>query len=192
MTQPLSFLERFFLAFAWLFRAWGDGTFAARVKSLDSGAAAERPSLPPRPTPTPERAPSTPPVDLGAVRREAALALLSLLQREGRLVDFLEQDIASFSDADVGAAARVVHAGCRKALRSHVPVAAIESESEGSRVKLEPGYAISSYKLTGNVAGSAPYNGVLRHKGWRATRCELPETTPGHDVNVLFPAEVEL
>lgn len=190
MTKSLPFFERLFLAFVWFFRVLASGPFAARVEAVSRGALPEgdaRPSLPPKP----ERA-SAPPVDVGAVRREAALSLVALLQREGRLVDFLEQDIASFGDADVGAAARVVHAGCRKALRSHVPVAPIESGSEGARVTLEPGYAVASYKLTGNVAGSAPYSGVLRHKGWRATGCALPEATPGHDVSVLFPAEVEL
>ncbi len=190
MTKPLPFFERFFLAFVWFFRTLGSGGFAARVESVSRGALPEResrPSLPPKP----ER-PSAPPVDVAEVRREAALSLLASFQREGRLVDFLEQDFASFSDADVGAAARVVHAGCRKALRSHVPVTSIESGSEGARITLQPGYSVASYKLTGNVAGSAPYNGILRHKGWRASGLSLPETTPGHDVSVLFPAEVEL
>src|SRR5262249_23557231 len=47
----------------------------------------------------------------------SALTLLAAFQREGRLVDFLQQEIAGFSDEEIGAAARVVHGGCRKAFQ---------------------------------------------------------------------------
>jgi len=121
----------------------------------------------------------------------AALQLLGLLQREGRLVDFLQQDITTFSDADVGAAARVVHDGCRTALGTHWRVTAVRTEEEGSRVTLDA-VDPQSIKLTGNVQGEPPYCGVLRHRGWRVERLELPRALPGHDFRVLAPAEVEL
>ncbi|HEX7667232.1 MAG TPA: DUF2760 domain-containing protein [Polyangiaceae bacterium] len=121
-----------------------------------------------------------------------ALLLLGILQREGRLIDFLEQDIAGFSDADIGAAARAVHEGTRRALRSHLAVEPARTESEGARVTLEAGFDANAVKLTGNVRGSAPFTGTLKHPGWRAKDVHLPRAVDGHDVHVLAPAEVEL
>lgn len=121
-----------------------------------------------------------------------ALQLLALLQREGRLVDFVEQDIAAFSDADVGAVARVVHEGCRKALRDHAKLAPVRSEEEGAQVTLPAGFSPAEVKLSGHVGGSPPYKGVLRHRGWRAEELRLPTPVAGHDPLVIAPAEVEL
>src|SRR5262249_9062596 len=122
----------------------------------------------------------------------AALQLLAVLQRDGRLIDFLEQDVAAFSDADIGAAARAVHEGARKALRAHVALAPVRDEEEGATVTLADGFDAASIKLAGNVTGRAPYKGVLRHRGWRAKNISLPVAVKGHDVAVLCPAEVEL
>jgi hypothetical protein len=122
----------------------------------------------------------------------SALQLLSLLQREGRFVDFLQQDIASFPDADVGAAARVVHEGCRKALRTHAEIAPVRGEEEGARVQLAAGFDANAVKLVGDVRGEPPYAGVLRHRGWRAKRLELPQVVGSYDAHILAPAEVEL
>ena len=98
----------------------------------------------------------------------------------------------TFSDEEVGAAARVVHEGCRKALRGHVGVEPIRSEEEGVKLTLESGFDAKSVKLVGDVQGAAPFKGTLRHRGWRATKVSLPEATPGHDATILAPAEVEL
>jgi hypothetical protein len=125
-------------------------------------------------------------------RRVGPLQLLALLQREGRLVDFLQQDIASFEDADVGAAARVVHEGCRKALLSHATLEPVRTEEEESRVSVEAGYDPTEVKLTGNVAGQPPFRGVLRHRGWRVRELRLPEPLAGHDFRVVAPAEIEI
>jgi hypothetical protein len=141
------------------------------------------------PAASPEVAPVEPPK---ADDNLPALQLLALLQREGRLVDFLEQDIAAYPDADVGATARVIHEGCRKALHEHVTIAPVRTEEEGATLTLEAGFSPSEVKLTGDVKGSAPYKGVLRHRGWRATRVALPVPMKGHDAAVLAPAEVEL
>jgi len=121
-----------------------------------------------------------------------ALGLLALLQREGRLVDFLKQDVDAFSDADVGAAARVVHAGCRKALLGHFELSRIRSESEGTSITVPEGFDGRSIKLTGNVRGTAPYRGVLRHAGWRVETVRLPALVAGYDARIIAPAEVEL
>jgi hypothetical protein len=121
-----------------------------------------------------------------------ALQLLSLLQREGRLVDFLTEDIAGAADADIGAAARVVHDGCMKALKEHVELEPIRTEEEGTKVTLQEGFDAKSVKLTGNVQGKAPYTGSLRHKGWRAKKISLPTAVSGHDAAILAQAELEL
>lgn len=122
---------------------------------------------------------------------EGALQLLGLLQREGRLVDFLQQDIAAFPDADVGAAARVVHEGCRRALRQHARIDSVRSESEGSSVTVAAAED-GAVKLTGNLSGSPPYRGVLRHRGWRVEQLKLPMRLGSSDARVVAPAEVEL
>lgn len=182
--ETLPFGARFFLAFAAFFAVLFDGAFAARVEKLRRGA----PELPPAPEPEPEpEPPAHEERDL-----EPALQLLSLLQREGRLVDFLQQDIADFSDADIGAAARVVHDGCARALGAHAKIEPLRSESEGARLTLEAGFDAAALKLTGNVAGKPPFSGVLRHRGWRAASIELPELVGDYDASVLAPAEVEL
>jgi hypothetical protein len=118
--------------------------------------------------------------------------LLGLLQREGRLIDFVQEDVTSFSDAEVGAAARVVHDSVRKALKSHLELERVRSESEGSRVSVPKGFSASEVRLTGNVLGEAPFNGTLTHAGWRVKRFELPQLSEGNDLKVLAPAEVEL
>lgn len=124
--------------------------------------------------------------------KKDALGLLALLQREGRLVDFLKQDVEAFGDAEVGAAARVVHAGCRKALLSHFELSRIRSESEGTSITVAEGFDGRSIKLTGNVRGAAPYRGVLRHAGWRVESVRLPALVAGYDARIIAPAEVEL
>ena len=183
----MSFISRVFLAWSAYFRILFDGAFAERVvraqlpegtPAQTGGAVAE-----PKAIPTPVTPPAAP-------KGREALQLLALLQRSGRFIDFMEQDITTFSDADVGIAARVVHEGCRKALKSHLAVAPIRTEEEGARVTIE---SISpEISLVGNVSGSAPYRGKLEHRGWRAERIELPHMTDDHDASVLAPAEVSL
>jgi hypothetical protein len=123
---------------------------------------------------------------------DSALLLLSLLQGEGRFVDFVQQDIAAFPDGDVGAVARVVHAGCRKVLRAHLQIEPIRAESEGQPVTLEPGFDPSRVKLTGNVGAQSRVQGVLRHRGWQASDVHLPLLVDRAGSRVLCPAEVEM
>lgn len=125
-------------------------------------------------------------------RERGALLLLALLQREGRFVDFLQQDVTDFDDEQVGAAARVVHEGCRRALKGHLKVSAIRAEAEGDKVTLDVGYDVQANKLVGNVTGKPPYKGSVQHRGWRAEHLELPKEVGDHDPSVLAQAEVEL
>jgi hypothetical protein len=100
--------------------------------------------------------------------------------------------MASYSDADIGAAARLVHAGCGKVLNEHFTLAPARSEAEGTRLVLEAGFDAASTRLTGNLLGQPPFRGVLRHPGWRVTEVRLPRLTEGHDAHILAAAEVEL
>ena len=137
-------------------------------------------------------APAPEPVILKESTPDAALQLLGLLQKEARFIDFIKEDIATYSDADIGVAARVVHEGCNKALNEHFTLAPIRSEQEGGKITLPQGFDASSVRLTGNIVGSAPFTGTLIHKGWQVTNIRLPKLTQGHNANILAAAEVEL
>ncbi|MBM3882440.1 MAG: DUF2760 domain-containing protein [Verrucomicrobia bacterium] len=122
----------------------------------------------------------------------SALAMLAMLQREGRLLDFLQEDVASFPDADVGAAARVVHGGCRKALAECLALEPVLREAEGASVTVPAGFDAQRIRLTGNVAGSPPFRGTLKHHGWVTAAARFPVLAEALDPRVLAPAEVEL
>lgn len=133
------------------------------------------------------------PVELPPERLQASgLAVLSLLQREGRLIDFLQEDVAAASDAEVGAASRVVHAGCKKVLKEYVTVEPILKEAEGATVNVPVGFDAQRIRLAGNVAGQPPFRGTLKHHGWVATAVRLPAVSETLDPRVLVAAEVEL
>jgi hypothetical protein len=123
---------------------------------------------------------------------DSALQLLGLFQQEGRLVDFLEEDVVQYSDEEIGAAVRVVHEGCRKALHEHLTLQPIRQEAEGARITLERGFDASAFRPTGNLVGEPPFTGTLAHRGWRAIEVRLPKLAKDHDVHVITPAEVEL
>jgi hypothetical protein len=140
----------------------------------------------------PEKKPEPKTVVLREATPDAALQLLALLQREGRFVDFVEEDMSSFSDAEIGGAARVVHDGCKKALKEHFTIEPARSEAEGAKVTLEKGFDASRVRLTGKVAGEPPFTGTIAHRGWRVSEVRLPKMSEGHDASVVAPAEVEL
>ncbi|AHF04801.1 hypothetical protein MARPU_13790 [Marichromatium purpuratum 984] len=124
--------------------------------------------------------------------QDAALQLLALLQREGRLVDFLQQDIADSDDATLGASARIVHNGCRRVLDEHLPLAPICQAPEGTRITLEPGFDANRLRPSGALVGEPPFTGTLIHPGWEVRAVRLPAPTPGHDPRIIAAAEVEL
>lgn len=184
MTMPdqPSLLTRIGLAFRLFFLVLFNAVFAGRVQRLQAGDAP-----PPEPNPAAPTAPK-----LLAAPTDGALQLLGLLQREGRLIDFLQEDVSAYSDAEIGAAARVIHDQCQKALLTHIKLERIRSEAEGTRLTMQEGFSPAEIRLTGNVVGAAPFTGALTHAGWRAVSIELPQLTESHDVRVLAPAEVEL
>ena len=138
------------------------------------------------------QAPAPEPVVLKEATPDAALQLLGLLQKEARFIDFIKEDIAAFSDADIGIAARVAHEGCNKAINEHFTLAAVRSEQEGSKIALPEGFDAAEVRLTGNIVGIAPFTGTLVHKGWQVTGVRLPKLTSGHKAAIVAPAEVEL
>lgn len=185
-----SFLGRISLAVGTFFRILGDAEFAGSVLRLRDGTAATASAAPAaQAAPAPAAAPA--PV-LKEATPDAALQLLGLLQRDARLIDFVEEDIQRFSDADIGAAARLVHEGCRTAIREHFTLHPVRSETEGSRVTLAEGFDAGAVRLTGNVVGHAPFTGTLSHRGWRVDDVRLPRVTESHDLKIIAPAEVEL
>ena len=123
---------------------------------------------------------------------DSALQLLALLQQEARFIDFIQEDLLDYSDADIGAAARVVHEGGQKVLKEYFSLAAVREEQEESRISLPDGFDATAIRLTGNVIGQAPYTGTLVHRGWKATEVKLPKLVEGHDVSIIAPAEVGL
>ena len=122
------------------------------------------------------------------------VSFLATLQERGRFVDFLMDDITAYGDAQVGAAARVVHEGCRAALQEHFGIRPVRDESEGSRVSVPAGYAADEYRLVGKISGEAPFSGTLVHRGWKTEWVKLPRVlrTEGDRLPTIAPAEVEL
>jgi hypothetical protein len=183
----MSFFSRLSVAVGSFFTILGDREIAAGVRRLLDGSVNTnmRASTPAKPPPA--AAPT-----LSEASPQAAFQLLGLLQRDARFIDFVQEDIAGYSDADIGAAARLVHDGCRTALHEHFTIRPVREEAEGSRVTLPDGFDATAIRLTGNVVGKAPFNGSIRHRGWRVEEARLPRLAQAHNASVIAPAEVEL
>jgi hypothetical protein len=139
--------------------------------------------------------PKPPPVTKPAVEvrtADGALQMLSILQRDARLIDFLMEDIAPYSDDQVGAAVRNLHEQSRAALERYVSLRPVIDGVEGTNTRFDSRDA-SAVKLLGNVPADGKASaGVLRHKGWRVEKIELPKIPSGQNVQILAPAEVEI
>jgi len=174
-AQRPTFFVRIGLAFVAFFRTLSNPEFAASLRAL------------------PEPEPSAPPPDtLHEAPTESALQLLAALQRQGRLLDFIWEDVTDFSDAEVGAAARVVHDGAKRALAELFEIVPVRSEEEGASVVLEADYDARAVRVVGDVRGDPPFRGTLAHAGWRVLEVHLPQLAEGHDLHIVTPAEVEL
>jgi hypothetical protein len=123
---------------------------------------------------------------------DRAIQMLALLQRDGRLIDFLSEDVAPYPDAQLGAAARAVHESCRQVLDRYFKLEPIMVSNEDQPVTVPPGFDPASVKLIGNITGQPPFRGLLRHRGWRVKRANLPSLPGGAGRSVIAPAEVEL
>jgi hypothetical protein len=162
---------RFFASLRVANRWLRDAKFAEKVNALL--AEAEKPPPPPKPSGEP-------------------LRLLALLQREGRLLDFLLEDIQAYADPQIGAAVRDIHRNCQKALKEHLTFVPVLNAAEGAKVDVPAGFDPSAIRLTGNVTGQPPFKGTLQHHGWRVKELKLAMPPEGQDEFIVHPAEVEL
>jgi hypothetical protein len=197
-------VSRIGLAFSCFFRLlFGRKLPAAAAAYLPEGALPQLPPpaavTPPPPAPrvvpvavTAPHEPVKPKVSVAQHHRDGALALLALLQREGRLVDFVRESLDTFTDADIGAAARDVHRGCRKVLDQHVTLEPVMPGAEEDKVTVPKGFDPAEIRLIGEAKGDPPFKGTLRHHGWRAVDTKLPALAEGVDRAVIAPAEVEI
>jgi len=143
-----------------------------------------------QPAPAFDQAPTLEAPALESVDR--AVQMLALLQRDGRLIDFITEDIAPYQDAQIGAAARDVHESCRKAIDHYLSLEPVIASEEGQPVTVEPGFDPAAIKLIGNVTGRPPLRGMLRHRGWRASQVNLPPLPDSSGRSIIAPAEVEI
>ena len=134
--------------------------------------------------------PAAPPPPVRATS-DGALQFLGILQRDSRLVDFLMEDIKSYSDDQVGAAVRELHDQCRDAVARYVTLQPVIDGVEGTFAKA-PSKDPNVVKFIGNVPAKTPDGGTLRHKGWRASKIDLPMLTTQQDATILAPAEIEI
>lgn len=201
-------MNRFALAFSCFFRLlFGQKLRPDAAAWLpDDARALPAPATPPKPTPektietkkVEPAAPAPAPVverprkSDAVAQREGALALLGLLQREGRLVDFLREPLDTYADADIGAAARDVHRGCKKVIDQVFKLEPVMPGKEDEKVSVPKGFDPSEVRLIGEAHGEPPFAGTLRHHGWRAIDATLPQLTDGIDRSVVAPAEVEV
>ena len=204
MQQP-GFGARIGLAFGAFFKILFNGEYAASILAIAgrSNDTVEMPGLtadtvPADPIqavtatePIPPSEDTAPTEDPMQAERKA-LQLIGALQREGRFIDFLMEDLNAAADADIGAAARVVHGGCKKVVDSYLTIEQVWPGDEGTRVTVDEGFDAQRITLTGNVSGTPPFSGTLQHPGWRVSEAKLPELSDSAEPHILMPAEIEL
>ena len=143
--------------------------------------------------PAAKKVEATPPPASKAPVRNEAVTLLATLQREARFVDFIQEPLAGYSDAQIGAAARDVHRQCGEVIERLFALQPIRGEAEEAAVEVPSGFDAGRYRLTGNVSGQPPFHGRLVHHGWEAARCQLPVWSGTEAAaRVVAPVEVEL
>jgi hypothetical protein len=120
------------------------------------------------------------------------VAFFALLQEKGRLVDFLMEDVAGYDDAEVGAAARVIHQGCRQVIQEYFKISPVSDAQEGTQVTVPVGYATDQYRVVGKLSGDPPFTGTLLHKGWKTEFVKLPRIVTSGRLPSIAPAEVEI
>jgi hypothetical protein len=145
---------------------------------------------PPPQEPTAARAPAA--VAVAEDGDDRAVQMLALLQRDGRLVDFLMEDVAAYKDAQIGAAVRDVHAGCRRVLERYVTLESVLDGREGEPISVVQDLNPAAVRLVGNVTGRPPFTGRLLHRGWRISRVQLPPLGDATARTIVAQAEVEV
>jgi len=184
----ISFGRRLAYAFRCFFALLFKGVIPADILGAVAVPSPE-PSAQPRPAPMTAGPPPSRPVE---DRGDRAIQLLALLQRDGRLVDFLLEDLTPYTDAQISAAVRDVHGNCRRAIDRYLPLEPILADEEGMITALRAPVDPSTVKLVGNVGSQVSYRGTVRHRGWRVGRVALPPLAPADARFVVAPAEVEV
>ncbi len=180
-------MMRISLAFWTFFRVLFNKPFSQKVETLYLQEAKLLEA------PPPEQKPQAAPKAAAQTSRSDALVLLALMQREGRLIDFLKEPLEPYSDAQIGAAVRDIHRDCRAVLDKVFDVKPILTDPEGGPITVADGFDAEQYRLTGNVTGTPPYSGTLRHHGWIADKCDLPQWQGSESAaKIIAPAEVEV
>lgn len=123
---------------------------------------------------------------------DRAVQMMALLQRDGRLVDFLMEDLASYSDAQIGTAARDVHDNCRRTFDKYVTLEAILDGREGESTTVADNIDPAAVRLIGNVSGRPPLRGTVLHRGWRVSRIQLPPLGTNAARPIVAQAEIEI
>ncbi len=183
-------MNRIVIAVRLFFRALAGAEFAAQAERLLGGAL---PVPPPTAKPVAEPKPAAASATPARPARSEALTLLAVLQQEARLVDFLMEPIQGYDDAQVGAAVRGIHRDCGGVLTRLFDLNPLRAEPEGTVLDVPTGFDPAACKLTGDVKGTAPYRGTLRHPGWAAAKCEMPVWAGrAESALVVAPAEVEV
>jgi hypothetical protein len=118
--------------------------------------------------------------------------LFAVLQQEGRLMDFLLEDLAQFEDEQIGAAVRQVHENCKKTVDRYLSPQPIMKQAEGETVEIAAGFDQHAVKLVGNVVGQPPFTGILRHRGWQLGAISLPNLSDKDNPDLIAPAEIEI
>jgi hypothetical protein len=124
--------------------------------------------------------------------RRLFLHLLSIFQREGRLMDFFSEDLNHYEDSQIGAAVRNIHESCKKVVDRTISPESVIVEKEGDQITIEHDFDPAAIKLTGNVTGNPPFEGIVRHRGWKAKKLEIPILSSSNDTSIIAPAEVEI
>jgi hypothetical protein len=181
----IPFSTRIAYAFRCFFALLFDGEIPADILSAITGVAAKAPTTVANVAPAPAPKPAAEPPD-------RAIQMLALLQRDGRLIDFLAEDVSPYPDNQLGAAVRTIHDSCRQTLDRYVKLEPVFSSEEDQPVTVQSGFDPAAVKLIGNVTGTAPVTGILRHRGWRVKEANLPSLPQGAGREIVAPAEVEV
>jgi hypothetical protein len=182
----MAFSTRISYAFRCFFSLLFSGTIPQGIGSVTEVATgASAPSLPATVRPKPRE---NPPVE----SFDRAVQMLALLQRDGRLVDFLSEDVSPYPDSQLGAAVRTIHASCRQVLDRYLKLEPVIASDEDQPVTVPAGFDPATVKLLGNIVGQPPVKGLLRHRGWRVTEVRLPSLPQGIGREIVAPAEVEI
>jgi hypothetical protein len=156
-------------------RAALDGPLLQKSDAVSKQPPAKSPAEPPRPA------------------RSEAISLLAALQREARLVDLIQEPLDTYSDEQIGGAARNVLRDAASVINRFFALEPASSQEEGASIDVPNGYDPGKFKLTGKVEGNGPFRGKLAHRGWRATACNLPSWTGTKEAALIVsPSEVEV